>query len=379
MNTIQLSGSDLEVSTSIRLQEMLSQIGWLSGWKVEASNTPRGEQGDLTVSIPKADGSKVFLCVVCKSEFRPSQFHRLIDFSASIKSINPEAIMVLAVPSISSRVAELCNEHGWGWLDLAGNYRIDIPGLLHLECSGRPPVHNNPRPIANLSTREACRVIRALLSPKNAGLRWTQRHLVEHFKRLDSPIPSPSLGLVNKVVRYLREEAYIEESSDGGFRLQEPQKLLVAWREVYRFDRHRRRNYFSLYTGKKLLDAMMELDAPERAGIVFASFSAAEQQAPNVRQQKIWLYVKEQALSAFEKCVSAKQVDSGENLVVLIPDDESVLYQIDGDSVSTNRLACTNPVQTYVDVWNCGGRGQEAAESVLERCLRPAWQAKGGV
>lgn len=116
--------------------------------------------------------------------------------------------MVLAVPSISPRVADLCAEHGWSWIDLAGNCLIDIPGLLHIQCSGRPPVHSRPRPVANLSTREAGRVIRALLRPENAGLRWTQRRMVEHFKALDRPIPSPSLGLVNKVVRLLRDEAY---------------------------------------------------------------------------------------------------------------------------------------------------------------------------
>ena len=81
---------------------------------------------------------------------------------------------------------------------------------------------------------------------------------------------------------------------------------------------------------------------------------------------------------SFERCVKAKQVDSGENLVVLIPDDESVFYQLDeGASEPKSRLACTNAVQTYVDVWNCGGRGKEAAEAILEQCLRPTWLAKG--
>ena len=38
-----------------------------------------------------------------------------------------------------------------------------------------------------------------------------------HFGELPKPIPEPSLGLVNKVVRHLREEAFIEESPGGGF------------------------------------------------------------------------------------------------------------------------------------------------------------------
>jgi hypothetical protein len=314
---------------------------------------------------------------VCKNEFRPSQFSRLVECSSLTKNINRDAVMVLAVPSISVRVTELCEEHGWGWIDLAGNYRIDIPSLLHLECSGHPPVHNTPKPVANLSTREACRVIRALLSPENAGMRWTQRHLVEHFKLFEKPIPSPSLGLVNKIVRHLRDEAYIEALSDSGFRVLEPQKLLVAWRDVYRFSRHKQLKYFSLFNHKRILAALDELGMCERANVIYASFSAAEYQAPNVRQPKIWLYIQEQNLAAFEHGVEAKQVDSGENLVVLIPDDESIFYQVDkGDDGPQSHLACTNAVQTYVDLWNCGGRGKEAADAILEQCLRPMWLAK---
>jgi hypothetical protein len=70
-------------------------------------------------------------------------------------------------------------------------------------------------------------------------------------------------------------------------------------------------------------------------------------------------------------------VDSGENLVVLLPDDEGVFYFADGGMMGDHRLACTNGAQTYVDLWHCGGRGQEAAEALLEQCLKPEWRARG--
>jgi len=41
------------------------------------------------------------------------------------------------------------------------------------------------------------------------------------------------------------------------------------------------------------------------------------------------------------------------------------------------RMGCTNAVQTYVDVWHCGGRGEEAAEALLEQRLKPEWKRKG--
>jgi hypothetical protein len=132
-----------------------------------------------------------------------------------------------------------------------------------------------------------------------------------------------------------------------------------------------------LLQGKKLQDALAGLGLRTGGFAVYAVFSAAEFQAPHVRQPKTWLYVREQELAKFEQLVEAKPVESGENLVVLIPDDDGVFYQGDGGTMGDNRMACTNAVQTYVDLWHGGGRGEEAAEALLEQRLKPEWKARG--
>jgi len=68
--------------------------------------------------------------------------------------------------------------------------------------------------------------------------------------------------------------------------------------------------------------------------------------------------------------VEAKPVESGENLIVFIPNDSGVFYGMDKGK---DRLACTNPIQTYIDLAHAGGRGEEAAEAVLQQRLKPAW------
>lgn len=368
MNKRPLSPVQLEQALAARLRELLGQVEWLREARVELVSGP--DSGfDLLATLPLANGSKAALCVECKSELRPSLFRQLADRKFSPTG-NPKVVVpVLALPWVSPRIAELCAEHGWSWFDLAGNHRLDVPGLLRLQRAGKAPVHKSPKPTANLSTPEAGRVIRALLLPDNAGMRWTQREMQNHCR------PNVSLGLVNKVVRHLRDEAFIEESDDG-FHLRDPLKLLFAWRDVYRFDRHERRGYFTLLQAKKLRDALYQfgLHAPLAA---YASFSASEFQAPHVRQPKTWLYVRLQDLSTFERMVEAKLVDSGENTVVLIPNDEGVFYMADGGMAGDMRLACTNEVQTYVDLWHSGGRGQEAAEALLSQRLKPAWKTRG--
>ncbi len=72
--------------------------------------------------------------------------------------------------------------------------------------------------------------------------------------------------------------------------------------------------------------------------------------------------------------LDAKEVDSGENLIVLTPADEGVFYRMDS---ANHRLACTNALQTYVDVYHAGGRGEEAAEALLQQRLKPEWRAHG--
>jgi hypothetical protein len=183
--------------------------------------------------------------------------------------------------------------------------------------------------------------------------------------------------LVNKVVRHLREEAFIEETPGGGFRLRDPLRLLFAWRDAYRFDRHERQRYFTFLKGKELREALARLGVRTGGHAVYAAFSAADFQAPHVRQPKTWLYVAEQEMPKFAKLVEAKPVETGENLIVLIPNDAGVFYMSDGGTMGDNRMACTNTVQSYVDLCHAGGRGEEAAEALLEQRLKPQWKDKG--
>lgn len=377
MNNEYLTKDALEEALAKKLQELLGQVKWLHDWHVERVGKEADHPFDLLVNLPSPAGGQVALCVECKIDFRPSMFPLLMKNMGLPSGYPKMVVRVLALPFISRRVADLCKEYGWSWFDLAGNHFLDAPGIFRLQSTGQATVLKPLRSTANLSTPEAGRVIRALLHPEHTGKRWTQRYLAEHFGVLKHPIRQPSLGLVNKIIRYLREEAFIDEEPTGGFMVRDPLKLLFAWRDAYRFDRHERRGYFTLLQGNKLREKLALLGLYSGGFALYASFSAAEVQAPHVRQSKTWLYMQAQQIAQFEELVEAKQVDSGDNLVVLIPDDEGVFYLGDGGNLSENRLACTNEVQTYVDLCYCGGRGQEAAEAVLEQCLKPKWIAKG--
>jgi len=309
------------------------------------------------------------LCVECKHHFQPSQFSSLADRPCRAGR-HESTSRVLAMPYISPRMATLCQQHGWSWFDLAGNCRLEIPGTLLVERSGQEPIRLYQQSGTNLSSPEAGRVVRALLAPENAGRRWTQREIAAHFSGLTPPVASPSLALVNKVVQHLREQAFLEPLPSRGFLVRDHEGLLQVWRRAYRPDRSQRRRYFTLLQGRALNDSLRALDAGAHGRLAYAAFSAADIQAPHVRQTRTWLYLAGDLEDQFTATVEAKLVESGENFVVSIPDDSGVFYHTD---VRENRLACTNAVQTYIDLVHVGGRGEEAAEAVLRQRLEPAW------
>lgn len=372
VNNRELKGAALERALAQRLRELLAGVAWLKGWEVEIDPAEYRTDCDIKATLPLPNGGKAELWVICKSNPRPHQiaYDRTQDFPSAQNKCQ-KLVWVLAAPFISPRMAQLCQELKWGWFDLAGNCHLSVPDAFQLERTGQPPVHRVPKAGANLSTPEAARIVRALLAPGNAGRKWTQRDLQAHAR------PNVSLGLVNKVVRHLHDQAFIEELPDGGFTLRAPVELLTAWRGAYRFDRHQRRSYFTLLQGQRLQEALAKLESMTGGHAAYAAFSAADFQAPHVRQPKTWLYVASDWEDKFRKVAEAKLVDSGENLIVLIPEDNGVFYLQEGGVMGQKRLSCTNPVQTYVDLFHCGGRGEEAAEALLEQNLKRAWKQRG--
>ena len=352
-----------------KLRELLGGVSWLDDWSLQRFPTMSDRGFAFLVKLPRPKGGKAELWVQCKADPRPAQF----PYAYVASEAKQPPVLAFAAPFISPRMAAVCVENGWSWFDLAGNCRIDVPGVLHLERVGQPAVHERPRPVANLGTAAAGRVIRALLAPENAGRRWTHQTLIRECQ------PGVSLGLVNKIARYLRDERYVEylPLPDEGLRLREPLGLLAAWQEAYRFDRHERRSYFTLLQGKRLQEALAGLDSRTGGFAAYAAFSAADFQAPHVRQPKTWLFVGAKHVPLLEKLAEAKPVDSGENLVVLIPEDDGVFFLGDGGAMGQQRMGCTNAVQTYVDLCHCGGRGEEAAEALLEQKLKPEWKRRG--
>lgn len=353
---------------------------------VEFTSPPAPDQGvDFIARLRVPAGPRLEFFVEYKAQPRPSQVPAspggIREADVPVVSINREfnpdhtlqhvRSWIFAAPFVSPRLAEVCWDRGWGWFDLAGNCRIGIPGLLYLDRKGNEPVHSASRPDVNLGTPEAARVLRALLNPAPEAARWrSQRDLQQATQ------PGVSLGLVNKIVSHLRSEGHLANDEADGLRVVDPEKLLLAWREAYRFDRIPRLELFTLLKAPEIENIIRKVNLDNSPNLAWAVFSAAERQAPMVRQPKYWLMAADESSATLREMLQAKSVDTGANLTLLLAPDRGYLAGADHESALA---ACTSPIQTYLDTWHAGGRGQEAAEAILDQQLRPKWKQVAAV
>jgi len=327
-------------------------------------------EAGFSPQFPKASGGadfeveigedKLRLAVQCEMNARPSRM-----LAPSAARMSGGGVPVLGIPAAGDRMRETLRKLGWSWFDLAGNCRITVPGRLLIEKSGNPSAFKAPPGRLNLSMPQTAHLIRALLVPENAGRSWSQRELSVECS------PGVSIGLTNKVVRELREEGYLEP--EGPAKVRDYEGLLAAWQQKYRFDRQEMISCFTLLKNEEIHSrlAALELELSLVPLFAYASFSAADFQAPNVRQPLIWLYASAEHEEKVMQHLDAKPVDSGANLRILVPEDKGVFFKC---HCAEGRLCVTNPLQTYVDLMHSGGRGAEAAEAILRQCLQPAWE-----
>lgn len=364
------SGKNLESSLAMKLEGVLGGIPWLSTVEVMVNPAEYDRAFDLMAAIGLPRGKRIELWIECKDMPRPSRFP-YVSLENRFRQDGSKTVRVptLAAPYVSPRMAEVCEKHGWSWFDLAGNCRITVPELLHIERTGNKPVHSrSKRGAANLATHESARLLRVLMAPDNAGKRWTQREL------RDACEPAVSLGKVNALVSYLREQAYVLDRMGGGVRMYDHAGLLKEWREAYTYHEHRQLNCFTLADRKSIFGKLADRTMSSSTGVVsacLASFSAAEHWAPHVRQSRLWVFVRPSVTREVLQSVGAKEVDSGANLVVLEAADEGVF---DGVSQSSGGVPTTSALQSYLDLWKSGGRGEEAATAIFEQCLKPVWE-----
>jgi hypothetical protein len=270
---------------------------------------------------------------------------------------------VLFASMVSDRTADIATKHGVSWLDYAGNCRLVFPacGIFVRRTGIENPFGKQLPKVLNVFSLKSSRVVRAMLQEPLRG--WQLNELAAHPDVCVSP------GLMSRIKRSLVEGGYAM-MQEGQIRLKRPDDLLGDWANHYRSHKPREYSFYIRGELEQVEQHIARWCSKSASQFALSRFSAAWRLAPEVRYNVASFMVPARAILAepFVDLITnfgARKVDSGANLVLQIPDDESYFHNRLGETLPT-----TSPLQTYLDLNAMDGRSEEAAMAIYEKYFK---------
>ena len=283
-------------------------------------------------------------------------FRAVHQFQAMATELPARTIPLLVVPFMGESARSYCDELGIAWLDLSGNAKIVAPGLF-VHALGHDNKFRRPgRPESAFGTKGS-RVARWMLMNPDQVIR--QRNLAASVG-LDE-------GYASRVVRRLTEMGLLERV-DGGIRVPDPDNLLDAWRDEYRFEKHTiMQGHIAVAAGEDVVQRVAQVLDESDAEYAVTGLAAAWHLTRYARYRLSTVYLKAAPSGELLEALEFRETSRGSNTWLVVPHDEdegvfSGASQIDG-------TCCVHPVQAYIDLKSHPERANEAAEELRSRIL----------
>jgi hypothetical protein len=336
----------------VALMKCLQGVPFL---RVEEQSKAANDRTDLRLLV-KTPGGKSTLLVEVRKLGQPRIIREATNQLLRFKSELPGAYGVVMAPYISPEAAEICLKEGFGFADLAGNCLLSFDQVF-VSKEGKTNPFARKRDLRSLYSPKAERVLRVLLSAP--GRWWKVQPMAKES--------GVSLGQSFNVKKLLVDREWVEVGDDG-FRLTAPAKLLAEWEENYGYRRSAVREFYTLRPIADFERLLAEACAKNKSAYALAGFSSAARYAPMVRYQRAMAYVVGN-LDDLAEGLELKAVTSGANVNLIAPYDDGVLYgaETKGDA------KVTSPVQTYLDLRQFKGRGEEAGDFLKQQVIQPLW------
>lgn len=352
---MKISLDELERKAAEALRSSLEGIPFARIQSIERDRDIGVYRADLVTTVNTPAGTRYFVAEV-KSVGQPRAAREAVNQLWRFRENRPDVVPVFIAPYISPAAAQLCKKDGTNYMDLSGNCRLVFDNSF-VEREGRPNLFAEKRDLRSLYSPKSSRVLRVLLA--NPGESWKIKELARESE--------VSLGLASNVKKLLEDREWIRKTEDG-LVLGEPEKLLVEWSENYSFRKNKVRDCHSL---KPVADLEADLAAvcrEKKMPYALTGFSAAARFAPMVRSPRAMAHVRK-PLDEILAILGLKEVSSGANVTLLEPYDDGVFYGTEEE----DGIRLASPVQVYLDLKGFRGRGEEAAEKLLDEVIRPQW------
>ena len=332
----------------------------IPGLKITASsrqaNRPENSP-DIEADVATPVGSKRRIVIEVKASLSPGRIRESLLQVKAYASGKTKGYPVLAAGYLTPNVRQICREEGVGYVDRAGNCLVNLDGLYIDKSVDKNPFPARGRP-GSIFTPVSSRLLRVMLEePKQT---WELSAL--------STTADVSRSFAYKVIQRLLREGYAEKKGLK-YKLLEPGKLLDDWRDQYDPGKSELYSYYSFERDTGKLIKMIARSAREKSlWYAFTSFSAASLVAPFVRGiGTVRFYVPDIATcDGWIRMLDLRPVESGPNVVIMIPYDQGVFYRkwkVDGITLVGN-------IQLYLDLYSDPARGKEQAEFLRKEKMR---------
>ena len=346
--SVSISGPELERQAQEAIRALVATI---PGVQVEISPLASGEAWDFDVELDLGSYRQRLLCEA-KSRAFPNELHAIAHrLQQGVRQHPSErTIPVFIAPYLSPQAIQSCAELGLSWADLAGNCELKIDGA-YIKVLGNHNPHKKGRGTASLYSPQSSRVIHALLLEPHR--KWTTEELAH--------AAGVSLGQVSSVKKLLETNNWIR-AVYGETSLTEPRRLLDDW--SLHFKPHRKCvRLFTLDTPTQLEERI----ASTLSDYAFTELSAAQRYAPYTRHQRVAFYVSRWE-EGHASALGLKGGDGAANVTIYETGEELAF------TGTVNGSRCASPIQTYLDLRLLSGRGQDAAEHLLQTVIEPRWK-----
>ena len=335
---------ELEREMMQRLPSVLATLFDQSSDEIKMRAEPAGSHA---VDASIVDGAGRHWLIEVKASSSPGT---VATAAEQLARLRPDGgLLLLVVPYMTPAGAKAAAERDLNWMDLSGNARIRDDNLF-ISVEGRPTQFaTRGRPSSPFAPKSS-RVARCLLLDPS---RWWRQNELAETTRLDD-------GHVSRIVRRLDSDALLDRDR-GRLRPRDPNLLLDAWADDYRFDRH------DIVVGH-LTGSGIELARAIHDGLndgaidhAFTGLPAAWALDRFARFRLNSVYVQGDPRDAAH-ALGLRRNESGANVQLIGPNDPGVFDGVQ----NVDDLPCVSPVQAYLDLGHLPERANEAARQLRD-------------
>lgn len=324
--------------------------------KLEAVELPKGLGPDWVGKLHTKDGTTRLVVLEANRNGQPRVIRRAEMMLDRWDARYPDAIRIVGAKYINANAAELAAQKGLSFVDLSGNCRL-ATDRIYVRREGWTNKYAEHRDLRSFYSPKAERMLRVMLNQPRRG--WRIEELAD--------VAQISLGMASYVKKLLDQREWMEKQP-GGLVLSHPARLLVEWGENYDFSRNIVREYFTLEASALIEQKLAQVTGELASQYSLTAFSAAAKLVPRLRHQRVTAYVTGDVAETARR-IGLQPVTGSANVSLIEPHDEGVLAGV--QEVLGLRMVST--VQTYLDLQGFKGRGQEAAQIILDEVIKRTW------